>query len=177
MSALDYNEEFNELQSDFDILNTGEVYQLGRYIWDEPKTYFARLKNDLMLPRINIMFLASKKGNSIYSRDSIKAEYREIIGRVQQIEFLVDHIRKDPSVNLDIYYFNNNPVNEYNIDNFNKNAGEWSKHDIYLESINRYERNVQAVFCGYQGNKHFETIILWLQLQVWKEFCRKSNFY
>ncbi|MEM0543273.1 hypothetical protein WFZ85_11650 [Flavobacterium sp. j3] len=138
LSAFDYFKELDELKSDFEILNIGEVYGRGRYIWNEPKTYYARLKNNLMMPQVNIMFLATKEGKSIYSRDSIKSDYKDIINRVQKVEFLMNNISQNQSVKLDIYYFNNKPINDYNIDNFNKNPEQWIKHDIFLERIKRY---------------------------------------
>lgn len=143
LSAYDYFEELNELRSDFDILNIGEVYGRGRYIWNEPKTYYARLTNNLMLPQVNIMFLATKEGKSIYSRDSIKSDYNDIINRVQKVEFLMNYLKQNQSVKLDIYYFNNKPINDYNIDNFNKDSVQWIKHDKFMESIKKYE-NVET---------------------------------
>lgn len=131
LSAYDYLEELNELKSDFEILNIGEVYGRGRYIWNEPKTYYARLTNNLMMPQVNIMFLATKEGKTIYSRDSIKSDFKDIINRVQKVEFLMNYITQNQSVKLDIYYFNNKPINDYNIDNFNKNPEHWIKHDKF----------------------------------------------
>lgn len=141
LSAYDYFVELNELKPEFEILNIGEVYGRGRYIWNEPKTYYARLKNTSMLPQVNIMFLASKEGKSIYSRDNIKSDYAEIIKRVQGINFLTEYINRNPSIKLDIYYFNNNSINEYNIESFNKNPLEWKKQDDYIESFKWYEKN------------------------------------
>jgi hypothetical protein len=139
LSAYDYLQELNELKSDFEILNIGEVYGRGRYIRNEPKTYYARLTNNLMMPQVNIMFLATKESKSIYSRDSIKSDYKNIINRVQNIEFLMNYLAENKSVKLDIYYFNNKPINDYNIDNFNKNPEQWIKHDKFLESIKKYD--------------------------------------
>jgi len=139
LSAFDYFKELDELKSDFEILNIGEVYGRGRYIWNEPKTYYARLTNNLMMPQVNIMFLATKEGKSIYSRDSIKSDYKDIINRVQKVEFLMNYISQNQSVRLDIYYFNNKPINDYNIDNFNKNPDQWVKHDIFLKRIKKYD--------------------------------------
>jgi hypothetical protein len=141
LSAHDYLREFAELKSDFEILNIGEVYGRGRYIWNEPKTFYARLTNDLMLPQVNIMFLATKVGKSIYSRDIIKSDYSGIITRVQRIEFLMKYIKQNPSVSLDIYYFNNSPINDYNIDSFNKKSEQWIKYDKFLERIKKYEND------------------------------------
>lgn len=141
LSGYDYFDKLNELKTDFYVLNIGEIYGSGRYIWNESKTYYARLKNDLMLPRINIMFLATKEGKTIYSRDYIKSDYKNIINRVQGINFLTNYLKENPSTNLDIYYFNNKPINDYNIDSFNKNPTEWKKQDDYIESLKLNEKN------------------------------------
>lgn len=139
LSAYDYFDELNELKSDFEILNIGELSGRGRYIWNERKTYYARLTNSLMLDRINIKFLATKNRKSIYSRDSIKADYKNLISRVQNIEFLTSYIQENPNAKLDIYYFNNRAINDYNIDSFNKNPEEWERHDQFLERNKKYK--------------------------------------
>ena len=192
LSAYDYLDELNELKTDFEILNIGEVYGRGRYIWNEPKTYYARLKNVLMLPQVNIIFLATKEGKSIYSRDKIKSDYKEIIKRVQAIDFLTEYVKKNPSTNLDIYYFNNKSINEYNIDNFNKNSEEWFKHDKFLESIKKYEnedpkpsyanedaiRISKQLYCGcnYRFEKDFAEKAIFVELNN-KETKENSVWY
>jgi len=192
LSAYDYQDELNELKTDFEILNIGEVYGRGRYIWNEPKTYYARLKNASMLPQVNMMFLATKEGKSIYSRDSIKSDYVEIIKRVQSINFLTEYLKKNPSTKLDIYYFNNKSVNEYNIDNFNKNHEEWIKHDKFLASIKKYENenpkptyaNEDAIsiskqlYCGcnYRFENNFAEKAIFIELNN-KETKENSVWY
>jgi hypothetical protein len=181
LSAYDYFEELNELKSDFEILNIGEVYGRGRYIWNEPKTYYARLTNNLMMPQVNIMFLATKEGKTIYSRDSIKSDFKDIINRVQKVEFLMNYITQNQSVKLDIYYFNNKPINDYNIDNFNKNPEHWIKHDKFLESIQKYENvepkptyaNEDAIMvskqlycgCNFRFEKDFAQKAIFIELK------------
>ncbi|MFV0148482.1 hypothetical protein OBK08_10965 [Empedobacter falsenii] len=192
LSAYDYFKELNELKSDFEILNIGEVYGRGRYIWNESKTYYARLTNDLMLPQVNVMFLASKYGKSIYSRDSIKSDYRELINRVQNIEFLMTYLKNNSNVSLDIYYFNNKPINDYNIDGFNKNSSEWIKHDNYLESIKKYGnedpkpswgnedaiRVSQQLYCGcnYRFERTFAEKAIFIEVNN-KEVKENSVWY
>ncbi|MDR2839790.1 MAG: hypothetical protein LBV75_00770, partial [Paludibacter sp.] len=68
LTPYSYQTEINELQSDFQIVSFEEVYGIGRYIWDEPKTMKITLKTDEMLPNVYLQFLASQVGNSIYSR-------------------------------------------------------------------------------------------------------------
>ena len=192
LSAYDYFEELNELKSDFDILNIGEVYGRGRYIWNEPKTYYARLTNNLMMPQVNIMFLATKEGKTIYSRDSIKSDYKEIINRVQKVEFLMNYITQNQLIKLDIYYFNNKPINEYNIDNFNKSPLEWKNQDNYIESLKWYEKNnIKPSFnineaiktseknncgCNYRFERSFAEKAIFLELND-KESKENSVWY
>jgi len=72
LSAYSYQKEIDELTTDFKVVSFEEVYGRGRYIWNETKTMKIVLKNNLMYDNVNLVFLASKYGNSIYSRDSIK---------------------------------------------------------------------------------------------------------
>jgi len=139
LSAYDYLQELNELKTDFEILEIGEVYAGGWYIRNENKTYYARLKNSLMLPQVNMIFYSEKKRSTIYSRDSLKADYKNILSRVQEIEFLTNYLKQNLNVSLDIYYFNNKPINDYNIENFNSNPKKWIKHDQFLERNIKYE--------------------------------------
>lgn len=192
LSAYDYYKELNELKSDFEILNIGEVYGRGRYIWNEPKTYYARLTNNLMMPQVNIVFLATKKGKTIYSRDSIKSDYKNIINRVQNVEFLMKYLTQNQSAQLDIYYFNNKPINDYNIDNFNKNPQQWVKHDKFLESIKKYEnvepkptyanedaiRVSKQLYCGcnFRFEKEFAEKAIFIELNN-KEKKENSSWY
>ena len=177
LSAYDYFIELNELKSDFDILNIGEVYGRGRYIWNEPKTYYARLTNSLMLPQVNIMFLATKDGKSIYSRDSLKSDYKDIINRVQKVEFLMNYVSQNQSVKLDIYYFNNKPINDYNIDNFNKNPNHWIKHDKFLESIKKYENvETKPTYANEDAIRVSKELYCGCNFRFEKELAQKAIF-
>jgi hypothetical protein len=177
LSAYDYVTEFDELRTNFKILNIGEVYGRGRYMWNEPKTYYARLTNDLMMPQVSIMFLATKEGNSIYLRDSIKSDYKSIINRVQKIEFLVDYINRNQSAKLDIYYFNNKPINEYNIDNFNKNPEQWINHDKFLESIKKYEKEkIEPTYADEDAISVSKRLYCGCNFRFEKEFVEKAIF-
>lgn len=139
LSAYSYENEISELSPDFKIISTEEVYGRGRYIWDEPKTIKITLKNSYMLPNVQIQFLASAVGNSIYSRDSIKTKYQEVLNKVQALDFITEYLKKDTSATLDIYFFNNSAINEYNILKINKTPEEWERHDKYVESLKWYE--------------------------------------
>jgi hypothetical protein len=140
LSAYSYLNEINELKSDFEIVSFEEVYGRGRYIWNEPKTMKIQLTNKSMLQNVTLCFLASKQGNTIYSRDSIKKEYKTIIDRVQSIDFIKNYLTQNPKSKLDIYYFNNNGINAYNIENVNKSPEAWLRHEKYVESLQWYEK-------------------------------------
>lgn len=177
LSAYDFYDELNELKTDFEILKIGEVYARGRYIWNEPKTYYARLTNNLMKPQVNMLFLATKDKKLIYSRDSIKADYTEIVKRVQNIDFLIRHIKTNPSVQLDIYYFNNKPINEYNIDGFNKNPEQWIKHDKFLESIEKYkDEEPKPTYANEDAKRVSKQLYCGCNYRFEKEFAEKAVF-
>ncbi|HKX87134.1 MAG TPA: hypothetical protein VJL37_10690 [Flavobacterium sp.] len=141
LSAYSFQNEISELSSHFSILSTEEIYARGRYIWDESRTFKITLKTDSMLPNVYLQFLASEEKGTLYSRDSVKNEFKTIIDRVQSIPFITDYLKKDTSSTLDVYYFNNNSINEYNIDSVNKSPSEWKKHDEYMEGLKWYEQN------------------------------------
>lgn len=139
LSANSFLKEIEELKSDFEILSFNEVQGRGRYIWNEPATMRVRLKSKSMSDNVNLVFLASKQHNTLYSRDSIKKDYSEIVKRIQSIGFITGYLKNNPNSKLDIYYFNNKGINEYNINSINKNPAEWKKHDAYLQSIKQYD--------------------------------------
>lgn len=142
LSAYDYLKEIQELSPEFEIKKFGEVYGRGRYIWNQDKTFYVRLHNKQMSPNIDLMFLAEKQGRTIYSRQNVIADYKMIVQRVQQIDFITDFIVRNPSAKLDIYFFNDKPVNSYNIEGFNQSPEKWVKHDKYLGSIKKYKDSV-----------------------------------
>lgn len=92
-----------------------------------------------MLSNVHMNFIASKTGKTIYSRDSLKTDYQEILSRIQSIKFVKDFLVRNPQSQLDIYYFNNKGVNDYNIDSYNKNPKEWARHDDYVKSLDWYK--------------------------------------
>ena len=147
LSAYTYENEIRELESDFKIVSFEEVYGRGRYIWNEPATIKVVLKNDLMSDNIRLNFLATKKTHSIYTRDSVRKDYKEIVTRIQGIDFILNFLKDHPKATLDIYYFNNRAINDYNIESVNKNPEGWARHDKYVKSFEWYkERNISLSF-------------------------------
>jgi hypothetical protein len=139
LSAYTYYKEIKELDTEFNIKYFGEVYGRGRYIWDEPQTFKIKLHNDKMLPKVNLIFMSSKQGKSIYSRDSIINNYQKALKRVQNIPFITDYLNKHTQSTLDIYFFNNKTINEYNIDGVNKSPEDWKRQDDYVKSLDWYK--------------------------------------
>lgn len=144
LSAYSYEKEIQELNTDFQIVSFEEVYGRGRYIWDEPPTMKIVLKNSQMLENVYLVFMASKQGRSIYSRDSIKKDYSAYVKRIQAIKFVSDYLNENPGTRLDVYYFNNKGINEYNIERVNKSPKRWANHDKYVEILKRSEKIINT---------------------------------
>ena len=177
-SAYSYQPEIDELKSDFEIISFEEVYGRGRYIWDEPKTMKVLLKNPSMLNNINLAFLASKQGNTIYSRDSIKKDYKEIIERIQSISFITDYLKNNPTSKLDIYYFNNKGINKYNINSVNKNPTEWKKHDAFLESIKKYDTAaIKPSYANEDAIRVSKEVYCGCNYRFAKDYIEKAIFF
>lgn len=178
LSAYTYYSEIKELEPEFEIKYFGEVYGRGRYIWDEPQTFKIKLHNNKMLPNINLIFLASKKGKTIYSRDSIKKNYLKIVNRIQSIDFIVEYLENNPESTLDIYFFNGKNINEYNIENVNGNPENWEKHDKYVESLKWDETSdIKPSFDINKAIKTSEKIYCGCNYRFKREFLEKSIFF
>jgi hypothetical protein len=178
LSAYSYEKEISELSPEFKIISSEEVYGRGRYIWDEPKTIKITLKNKYMLPNVYLQFLDSKYGETLYSRDSIKKDHKEIVSRVQSIPFITNYLQKDSSARLDIYYFNNSGINKYNIDGVNKNPTEWKKQDEYIESLKWYEKsNIKPSFDISDAIKTSERNYCGCNYRFESDFINKAIFF
>ncbi len=136
LSPYSYEKEILELSTDFKILTFEEIPSLE----DDPKTIKITLKNEQMLPNVYLQFFADRHGESLYSRDSIKKDYKEILSRIQSITFLTDYLKTNSNARLDIYYFNNAGVNEHKIYEVNKTPKKWQEYDKYFESTKQYEK-------------------------------------
>lgn len=178
LSAYSYEKEISELTTDFEIISSEEVYGRGRYIWDEPKTIKISLKNKYMLSNVYLQFFDSKYGETLYARDSIKKDYKEIISRIQAIPFITDYLQRDSSSRLDIYYFNNRGINKYNIDGVNKNPTEWKKQDEYIESLKWYEKsNIKPSFDIEKAIQTSERIYCGCNYRFENVFIEKAIFF
>ncbi|WP_281234783.1 hypothetical protein [Flavobacterium gelatinilyticum] len=178
LSAYNYLTEINELKTDFEVLSFEEMYGRGRYIWNEPKTFKIRLKSKEMFPNVYLNFLASKTGKSIYSRDSIKSDYKEIVKRVQSVKFIKDYLSSNPTTILDIYYFNNSGINAYNIDGVNKNPMQWKKQDDYIKSLEwEKEHGINSTFDVNKAVKTAERNNCGCNYRFSQGFIEKAIFF
>jgi hypothetical protein len=178
LSAYTYKKEISELSSEFSIISSEEIYGRGRYIWNEPKTIKITLKNEYMFPNVYLQFLDSKYGETLYARDSIKKDYKEIVNRVQSISFITDYLKQDTSAHLDIYYFNNSGINQYNIDGINKNPIEWKKQDEYIKSLEWYEKNnIKPSFDIEKAIQTSERNYCGCNYRFDNEFIKKAIFF
>ena len=178
LSAYSYQKEINELNSDFKVVSFEEVYGRGRYIWNEPKTMKIILKNKLMYDNINLVFLASKYGNTIYSRDSIKKDYKDYIERIQSVKFISDYLKIHPKSKIDMYYFNNKGINNYNIEGVNKNPTDWKKHDAFLTSIKRYDTlKVKPTYADDEAIRVSKQIYCGCNFRFDKNYIEKAIFF
>lgn len=178
LSAYSYLREIEELKSDFEILAFNEVQGRGRYIWNEPATIRVRLRNKYMLDNVNLVFLASETGNTIYSRDSLKKDYKRYVDRVQSIEFISSYLKSHPDTRLDIYYFNNKGINNYNIESINKNPKEWKLHDDYLKSLQTSQKlGVKFSFDIDQAIKTSEQVHCGCNYRFERDYLEQAIFF
>lgn len=171
LSAYSYQKEIDELKTDFTILESGEVFVSGGNMKDGINAIKIVLKNKLMFDNISIIFFASKQDRTIYSRDSLKKDFKQYIDRIQTIPFITDYLKSNPKTKLDINYFNNKGNNDDNIDKVNKTPKEWKQHDEYLKSLETSQKlgvkfsfdigqaikTSQQVYCGcnYRYDKSY----------------------
>jgi hypothetical protein len=139
ISPKQYSKELQELEPHFSIENTVEYGSRGRYVWNTPQVFKVTLKNDLMKEGVSIQYFITKQGKTLYPRDSIINDYNQIVTRVQSIDFLMDFISKNTVRKIDIYYFDNKGINDYLIDEFNKNPKEWERHDWWVKLMEKQD--------------------------------------
>ena len=178
LEAYAYLNEINALKSDFQIVRFGVISTSGRYGWEDRHPVKITLRNDLMLPNIYIQFVASKVGKTIYTCDSLKKDYKTIINRMQSISFIVDYIKKDTTTKLNIYYFNNKGINEYNIKGVNGIPNEWKRHEDYIESLKWYEKNnIEPNFDINKAIKTSEYLYCGCNYRFSRDFLEKAIFF
>ena len=132
-----FSKELQELEDYFTIKNAVECGFSGRYLTLTSQVFIVTLKNDLMRDGVFIQYFISRQGKTLYSRDSIINDYKQLISRVQSIDFLMDFISEDTARTIDIYYFDNKGINDYLIDGFNGNPEKWKSHDWWAGYLRR----------------------------------------
>ncbi|MGB0868488.1 MAG: hypothetical protein ACPGSD_02725 [Flavobacteriales bacterium] len=127
-----YHEEFSELALEFDIIEISEYGIHGRYVSminrKEP-VFRIVLKNNRIPHNMELVFFISKQGNSLYPRDSLLNNYTKMLDRVKEVKFLMEYLKQDTTSKLTLFYFDNNGMNDYLKDSFNRNKKQWENFD------------------------------------------------
>lgn len=137
LAPYTYISQIKALSPTFTISSFAEMPGYGGYHGDPVIQVI--LKSPEMLPNVSLEFLASQKGGHIYTTDSVKNGYKNVVKRVQAIKFIKDYLAANPQVNLHVLYFDNRPINSYNIDRVNRKPEQWKKHDAYVKSLDWYK--------------------------------------
>ena len=132
-----FSKELQELEDYFTIKNVVQHGFSDRHIRPTTQVFKVALKNDLMKKGVTIQYFISRQGKTLYPRDSIINDYKQLISRVQSIDFLMDFISEDTARTIDIYYFDNKGINDYLIDGFNGNPEKWKRHDWWVKLMKR----------------------------------------
>jgi hypothetical protein len=178
LSPFTYENEINELKKEFEVISFEQIYAYGRYIGlEKNKVIKTTLHNEKMLPNVNLQFLASVD-KSIYSKDTLNASYETIINRIQNINFIKNYLSKNSNSRIDVYFFNNKPINNYNIESINKNPTDWKKQDEYIESLKWYEKNnIKPSFNLKEAIKTSERNNCGCNFRFEKSFIEKGVFF
>ncbi|MFL9843009.1 SMI1/KNR4 family protein [Flavobacterium rhizosphaerae] len=133
LGAKKYKTEIDELATDFTI----EKAELNR---KKEKEYIIKLHNSSMLPNMYINFFATENNHTLYTRDSLKENYKTIVERVKAIDFISDYLNSNPKTRLYIKYYNGSAISTYDINRVNTNQKLWKAHDKYAEKQMEYLR-------------------------------------
>ncbi len=169
LSPKQYSKELSELNPYFKILNAAEYGYRGRYVLNTPQVFKITLKNDLMKENVFLQYFITRKGNTLYPRSFIIHDHKQIISRIQSINFLMDFISKDTLRKIDIYCFDNKGINDYLIDGFNKNPKEWEKYDKWGTS--------EWLYCGCNFRFDNEYLQKAIMFELIDEFKNPSIWF
>ncbi len=129
ISYKQFSKEIDELKKGFQILSIEEKGGASRYYDFGHQKFNIELKNSLMHDNVYLQCFLYNFNGKLYTRDSILKEYKDIVDRVQSIEFISDYLSNNPNSRLDIYYFNNDGVNKDIIESFNGTPIGWEEYD------------------------------------------------
>ena len=130
--------DINKLRTDFEILGFEEIHTIGRYNGDNLPLISIFLKNNLMLPNVTIHYYASVQDKKLFPSDSLKKDYKYILERFQNSNFLADYIKKNKNSKLDIYYFDDKGINDYSIKGINADVKSWEKFDLHEKDLRKW---------------------------------------
>ncbi|MES2111324.1 MAG: hypothetical protein V4577_21390 [Bacteroidota bacterium] len=168
-----YEKQINELKPLFKIVSFSEISGYGGYHGDP--VIQIRLKAPEMLPNVTLEFLATEDKGTIYSRDSVINSYKSVVNRVQSVKFIREFLATHPDQNLDILYFNNHTINQYNINSVNGNPDDWKKYDADVKSMDWYKQNkIEPSFDTVKALKTSAQIYCGCNYRFRKEYLEKA---
>jgi hypothetical protein len=173
LAPLAFKKELSELEPFFTIQNNNEHPYYGRYIKPDSQTFKITLKNDMMKYGVSLQYFISRRGNSLYPRDSLLKKYKSIIARVQNIKFLMQFLEEDTARKIEICFFDNRAFNNYNIDGFNKNPSEWQKYDEMVKRMPDQSKFIN-LYCGCNFRLDKEYLENAIFFELISEFKEKS---
>jgi hypothetical protein len=157
LAPYTFLKEIEELKPEFEIISLEEQTGYGGYFGDGPFIEIV-LHNSTMLSNLNIRFLAKEANGTIYSRDSVIKDYKKLVERVQSIKFITNYLKAHPDEVVDVMYFNNKPINEYNIDGVNNSKKGWDEYDRELSWLKNnkdttsdgetVQKMTERLYCG-----------------------------
>ncbi len=75
------------------------------------------------------------QNKKLFPSDSLKKDYKDILERFQNDNFISDYLNKNENSKLNVYYFDDKGINNYNIKSINQDEKSWEKFDAYEKNL------------------------------------------
>ena len=73
--------------------------------------------------------------------------YKDILERFQNDNFISDYLNKNKNSKLNVYYFDDKGINNYNVKNINQDEKSWEKFDAYEKNLRKWhETSIKRYF-------------------------------
>jgi hypothetical protein len=139
LAPLQFQKEIDEVKRNFEVINVQEYPFYGRYISSGGQNFRFTLKHPSLYSNVYLQYFLSRKGNSLYPRDSLLKNFDSIRNRIQNIKFLMDYVQINKGRRSDFFYFNSSAITPYHIDGFNKNPQSWKQHEQWVKGLEFYK--------------------------------------
>lgn len=168
LAAAAYPADIEKLRQHF-------VVEKATLDYRNKQRYVFMLHNDDMLPNVHLNFYATEKKGRLYTSDSLAADYKELVSRIQGINFIMNFLKENPETQLYIEYYDNMPVTAYETDRVNKNPELWAKHDKYVKQQQEYAAKYPSAQQYMEGNiKYSEQNNCGCNLRLDAEFIKNA---